>query len=219
MREATVDDIPFMQGLLDLPEIQAGLKGGLDAHIPSAAELLDCGPVLRFEDGFFAFVYVAERACAIHTVFRPNGDFFGRLRKSREAISWLFANSDVNEILTQVHDANGAARQLTVRNNFQPFGRCGSVQYFRLEIGHWIQTHPGLALEGEVLCRNLEIPEGAPVRSLMGFILRAAKGDYAAKAMELFSRYAILYGIPSLHVESWNPLTLSHHGKSVVIQL
>ena len=217
MHAGTLKDAPFMQSILDLPGIERGLRGGYPGLFPSAKMLLDLGKVAVFEDGFFAFIRVADKAYEVHTCFVPNGDFFAKVRKAREALRWIFTTTWADEVQTQIHAHNRVALHLARRGGFVPMGATDIRSWHRLSLIDWMLRDAALVEPGTALRERLGLPVNPVVSSILGFVTCLSPG-MEPKGAELMSRYAILLGIPSLRVESWSPFSLSWNGTVVEVK-
>ena len=217
MHRGSTADVAFIQEILDLPEIERGLRGGYPRMLPTARFLLDVGEIMVFEDGFFAFVHVAEKIFEVHTCFRPNGDFFAKVRKAREALRWIFLNTWAEEVLTQVQVDNRVALYLARRVGFVQLGATDNRSWHRLTLVDWMLKDSTLVEPGLALWSRLGLCTNPVVTSILGF-LTVLNPRMKAKGAEVMSRYAILLGISSLRVESWSPFSLSWNGTLVEVK-
>ena len=206
-----------MKGILDIPEIERGLRGGYRCVLPNPKLLLDLGEVAVFEDGFFSFIRVAERIYEVHTCFRPNGDFFAKARKAREALHWMFTTTWAEEIQTQVPADNRVALHLARRGGFIPMGATEERTWHRLSLSDWLFRDASVVEPGMTLRERLGMRTNPAVASILGFLAALPVG-MEPKGAEVMSRYAILLGIPSLRVESWSPFSLSWNGTVVEVK-
>ena len=81
----------------------------------------------------------------------------------------------------------------------------------------WMFRDAALVEPGTVLRERLGLPVNPAVSSILGFAASLPPG-MEPKGAELMSRYAILFGIPSLRVESWSPFSLSWNGTVVEVK-
>jgi hypothetical protein len=219
VREATEADIPFMQSILDDPRAAYAVKLGLEEMaLPSAEFLLPLCKVSLHEDGFFVFTQVAERIYEVHTCFIPSGTFYATRRKMKESIAWLFTTTWAEQIVGRVHVSNTPAQHLAELAGFLPFGHSLEFSFWRMGLEDWMQTHPLiLADAGAGAATGLGVPGNPHLDVIAGFIYLTGKAELRLKGLEYLSRHAILYGVTSLQVESWQPLTLTLNGNRAIV--
>lgn len=219
MREATEADIPFMQSVLDDPRAAYAVKLGLEEMaLPSAESLLPLCKVSLHEDGFFVFTQIAARIYEVHTCFIPSGAIFATRRKMKESIAWMFTTTWAEQIVGRVHVSNTPAQRLAELAGFLPFGHSLEFSFWRMGLEDWVQTCPPILTDaGTGVAAGLGIPGNLHLDAIAGFIYLTDRAGLRLKGLEYLSRYAILYGVTSLQVESWQPLTLALNGNRAIV--
>jgi hypothetical protein len=219
MREAVAADIPFMQSILDDPRAAYAVKLGLEDHaLPPAEAILSLCRVSIYEDGFFAFAQVADRIYEVHTCFIPSGTFYATRRKMKESMAWMFTGTWAEQIVGRVHVSNTPAMRLAEMAGFLPFGHSLDFSFWKMGLEDWMESRPQALMDiGSGATEDLGIPGNPHLDAIAGFIYLTGKAGLWTKGLEYLSRHAVLYGVTSLQVESWQPLTLTLNGNRAIV--
>ena len=215
MRRATAEDAAFMSEIMAIPEVRRGMSGHHDTENIqdlNPLSMLEAGVVLVWDDGFFWFAGDGNVFDA-HTCFRPNGDFFGRVRKAREAFRWIFLNTWADEIVTKVFVKNDVVKLLAMRSGMRVFAEDSRYLYFRLGLMEWIsEGNSSLRADGIAA-----LDEGDPIndcgsvaQSIVGFYRACVESGNAEKGSCWLLRYAFLLNFADrIKVEKEDPLQVA----------
>lgn len=135
------NDVAFLNHLLNHESIKPWVALGVDRL--DATTVIASGAIFLATDlGGFLVVPSGRGMYDVHTQFLPEGRGKHALEAAKEALRYMFVQTDALALSTFVTDGNAAARHFTLLNHFVPFqdmqyfGQAG-VQYL-LTIKQWV---------------------------------------------------------------------------------
>jgi hypothetical protein len=181
---------------------------------PDMAGPLDLSPLvenpanvcLETEGGGWVLQALLPGAYELHTLFIPEARGADYFEAAREALRFMFTQTDCLEILTKCPDDNPAARMAAVKVGFRErFHRDGvwnvgteevcGVSYQALTLDGWLSRDEEISQIGAGLgLQLLTDPDDEFLNRLMGAVVLMMRGGQTAKAVGMFNRAAPFAG-------------------------
>lgn len=230
-------DPAFWNALVDDPETRArsgpaGASADLGPLVQHPAVIPLAGP-----HGGFIFAPFDTQRYELHTLIGPEGRGKCVLPLFADAARVLFTTTDALEIVTKTAATNRAASIMARRAGFRVlFERQGAawdgsdMTFYALSLDEWMMRDASLETEGHAFHAMLEAakiasesvlpvhPEDPAHERAVGACALMVKAGRAAKAVWLYSRWAVLAGYATIELVEEDPPVIDVRDALVTIK-
>ena len=189
----------------------------------------------RGRDGCLIFVRAAPGLYHVHTMAMPTARGAPMVRLTRDALAFMFLNTDCHEITTMVPDDNPAAAWLATKNGFKEVyrregihlshGKMIGLSYRSLRLEDYVARSKTLEALGELfhgrlVAAGVEINhDDDPIHDRwVGAALGMVLAGNAAKAVGSYNRWASVAQYQPVNLVSVTPILVDFGTAYVQIQ-
>lgn len=179
---------------------------------------------LEINGGGFLLIAREQGIYEAHSMFLPEARRH-TVSAMRSTLEYMFVQTDMFRLVTQIPDDNPAAASLASRGGFKPWFRredtlLGPSEFVMLELDGWVQGNASLEADGDwfherLLAAKFEagslLPEHAhdPAHErAVGAAVRMIRAGNTSKGVSTYNRWAVCAGYAPLTILSFNPVVI-----------
>lgn len=201
----------FINSVINDPSVKEGAEIKGVADVSAIVENLN-NFILATEFGGFVVIKKMPALYECHTQFLPEGRGAHALEAIKEALRYMFIQTDCVRLVTKVAVDNRPA-QFLIAQFFKKRGKTGGHFYYSLDFDDWVITDDVCAKEGhafhEKIRESVNHEEDSTHDAFVGASFLMARGGNVFKAQLLYNRWAVMSGYEGIAVLSETPLTIA----------
>lgn len=179
---------------------------------------------LEINGGAFLLIAKETGVYEAHSMFLPEARRH-TVSAMRSTLEYMFIQTDMFRIVTQIPDDNPAAASLASKGGFKPWFRredtlLGPSEFVMLELDSWVQDNASLEADGDWFHEQLlaakfeagsrlpEHPHDPAHERAVGAAVRMIKAGNVGKGVSTYNRCAVCAGYAPLAILSFNPVVI-----------
>lgn len=210
----------FINAVINDPSVKEGAEvkgfGDLSEIVQNLSNF-----VLVTDLGGFVAIKKMPGLYECHTQFLPEGRGAHAVTAAKEALRYMFINTDCVRIITKAHVENKAVQHMAAQF-FKKRGRTGDYFYYSLDIDDWIITDEACRAEGESFHAQVEGStnhgEDKIHDCFAGATWLMARASNMFKAQLVYNRWALMSGYDPILVLSETPLIVMAGNMKLAIE-
>ena len=211
-------DPAYLNHLANSPDVRPYVGPGTEPLDLTALVANKANIAIEAEHGGWLLINLMSGTYELHTMFTVEGRGEAYFSAAREALRYVFTQTDCLEIVTRCPDDNPGARMAAVKVGFQERAHrekvwrvgeedeCG-ISYQALTLDDWLKRDDAIEDTGAEVLGHIEaaqkdlpdhLDEDPVLNRLVGALVMMMRGGQTGKGVAVFNRAATFYGYPSI---------------------